>query len=313
MPTPTYEQCCDLCRFHLSDSLQEIWNNDGASGKTSLALPFGIAFREMFAEMENAGVTTPEKTVWCNIAAYVTTLTPAQAGILDLGKLQSNGVWERGSFTAVTITDVANATSSGPIQITATAHDLTTNQEVVISGVSGATVANGRWFANVIDADTFQLIGSPSGAAYVSGGVVTTSAEKFRSVTEVEDLTDRAPVDRLAEFDFDNDTFYFVGATTARQLRITYLMSGTPPVTGSVGVEGSLNFLAARMAGLAGPPKGNRSADVMNVQALGPNRDGSGGFLWDLINPMVKQGQSIPSVRQRFRARRSNVDTFGLY
>src|SRR5689334_187296 len=105
MAIPTFEQCCDLARFLLNDSLQEIWNNDGSGGKTSLALPFGVAYREMFAEMEDAAVEAPEKTVWCNLDAYSTTLTPAQAGISDFGKMQSNGLWERGSATSVTITD----------------------------------------------------------------------------------------------------------------------------------------------------------------------------------------------------------------
>jgi hypothetical protein len=65
-------------------------------------------------------------------------------------------------------------TAAGLIRITATAHTFSTNNVVDISGVVGTVEANkAGWTITVIDANTFDLVGSTFVNAYVSGGVAS--------------------------------------------------------------------------------------------------------------------------------------------
>ena len=67
---------------------------------------------------------------------------------------------------------ITNAvTNAGLIRITATGHGFATNNKVNISGVKGTTEANRTgWVITVIDANTFDLVGSVFVNAYISGG-----------------------------------------------------------------------------------------------------------------------------------------------
>lgn len=52
-------------------------------------------------------------------------------------------------------------------------HGLPNNSRVVISGVQGATGANGSWIINVLSTVSFSLLGATGFAPYTSGGTVT--------------------------------------------------------------------------------------------------------------------------------------------
>lgn len=80
---------------------------------------------------------------------------------------------------AKTITNAVN-NGSGLIRITATGHGYATNDHVLIEGVVGTIEANGEWKITIIDANTFDLVGSAFVNAYVSGG---TSKRIFAVVT----------------------------------------------------------------------------------------------------------------------------------
>jgi hypothetical protein len=68
------------------------------------------------------------------------------------------------------ITGAAN-NGSGLIRITATAHTFQTENRVTITGVGGTVEANAaNWRITVIDANTFDLVGSTFTNAYTSGG-----------------------------------------------------------------------------------------------------------------------------------------------
>ncbi len=69
--------------------------------------------------------------------------------------------------SALTITGATNAT---PIEITATAHGLSTGHTVYIVGVLGNTAANGTWRITNTGANTFTLTSSVGNGAYTSGG-----------------------------------------------------------------------------------------------------------------------------------------------
>lgn len=122
------------------------------------------------------------------------------------------------------------------------------------------------------------------------------SSERYTTVDRVDKLSQRAMGDRLLEFNWRNDTFYFVGATTARDLRITYASSGSAPSSGSINVDNSLSFLSNYAAGVAGPRKGyDELADRCMRMAVGPRyAEGIiGGQLWQLIQPRVRSMQNV--------------------
>lgn len=68
---------------------------------------------------------------------------------------------------------ITNAVNNGVglIRITATGHGFSTSNKVDIGNVVGTTEANAPgWTVTVIDANTFDLVGSAFVHAYVSGG-----------------------------------------------------------------------------------------------------------------------------------------------
>jgi hypothetical protein len=67
----------------------------------------------------------------------------------------------------------ATASAGGLIRITSNAHKLVTGCQVVISGVTGTTEANGTWTVTRNDANTFDLQGSTYANAWISGGTWT--------------------------------------------------------------------------------------------------------------------------------------------
>ena len=93
---------------------------------------------------------------------------------------------------SVSVTNAAN-NGSGLIRITAAAHGFTTGNSVFISGVTGATQANGTWTVTIIDANTFDLQGSAFSSAYVSGGTATRAMSGF-SMFYLENNTNTSDV-----------------------------------------------------------------------------------------------------------------------
>jgi hypothetical protein len=91
---------------------------------------------------------------------------------INLAAAENTG---RGNFTQTPYLTgtITNATNTSPIVVTSAAHGLTSGARVVITGVGGNTNANATWTVNVVDANTFNLIGSSGNSAYTSGGAWT--------------------------------------------------------------------------------------------------------------------------------------------
>jgi hypothetical protein len=86
---------------------------------------------------------------------------------------------------AVAVNNVFN-NGSLKVRITATAHGLPNGAIVRIYGVSGATEANkSAWTISVIDANTFDLIGSAFTDGYAGGGVVLLTSTPITGATTV--------------------------------------------------------------------------------------------------------------------------------
>jgi hypothetical protein len=102
----------------------------------------------------------------------------------------------------------------------------------------------------------------------------------------------------LLYFEWREDAWQFIGATTDRQLRITYLESDAVPASGSVGLDGSLNLLATLTAAYMAPWQGSPElGEKLMRDALGENRDGHGGLMAEFISPMVRTMQRSHSVQ----------------
>lgn len=133
------------------------------------------------------------------------------------------------------------------------------------------------------------------------------SSEKYIPLDWVDDLPQRDPTDRLCEFDWRFDTFYFVGATTARDLQITYESSGAAPSddNASINVDGCETFLAKAAAAACGWRKGyNELADKYKLEAYGPKYDLGmiGGELFRIIQPRVRSMQHVQLVHKPYSA-----------
>jgi hypothetical protein len=86
-----------------------------------------------------------------------------------------------------TITNVVN-NGSGACRITVPNHGLIDNMLVEIEGVQGATGTNGAWLIDVIDSNTFDLVGSTFGGSYTGGGRVIRLGQTLLIITDTVNL-----------------------------------------------------------------------------------------------------------------------------
>jgi hypothetical protein len=68
--------------------------------------------------------------------------------------------------------NITGCTNTAPLVVTVTNHGLQSGDEVAITGVGGATGANGSWIVAVTGVNTFSLVGSSSTGAYTGGGTL---------------------------------------------------------------------------------------------------------------------------------------------
>lgn len=136
------------------------------------------------------------------------------------------------------------------------------------------------------------------------------SNDKFVTLAQWDKLPQRDMTDRLLDFEWRFDTFYFVGSTTARELRITYESSGSAPSSGSINLDGCLTFLACFAVGVAGPLKGDDELAATNmVRAVGQKYDQGviGGELWRIIQPRVRERQHVQLAPKPYSASRRQL------
>ncbi len=304
MPKPTVAEIMTDSASLLGDPAKERFTD-------AVQAPFyGMAYREMFDIMIRWRLLMAETERYALLPAYTNTLIPSSnnAAIFDLG--EPSRVWERGGLSSYGITGHYPGGLSPLIQPTA----LVTNDEVTASGFIYPPEANGKWLITVSGASPTQVIslnGAPAfGASAFSGPVakLTKSSEKFQEMIPVGDIPQIATADTLRWWKWENDTFYFNPCTAIRELRIEYTASGTPPASGTILVDNSRNFLAARTASLAAlmndmPTRGEQLVRL----ALGSSgeADGTGGYLRDLVIPMLKEKQKRPMSPQPFRPNRN--------
>jgi hypothetical protein len=124
------------------------------------------------------------------------------------------------------------------------------------------------------------------------------SSDTFKDMTASDRLPQRLQGDRLIDFVWRNNTFYFVGSTQVIELQLQYDSSGEAPTDDAtvIAVDSSLNFLANYAAGVAGGPKGYDDIAKRCMRfAVGPRYDEGviGGDLYRLIQPLVRSRQAV--------------------
>lgn len=125
------------------------------------------------------------------------------------------------------------------------------------------------------------------------------STNKYVHIDEVDDLPQRDETQILGQWEWRGDSFWFVGATEARQIWISYFSTIEQPTdldSTSTGVDGALNVLSLYAAGVAGPRKGyDELGDRYMLRAVGSRySDGViGGELFRLCQPMVRSRQRV--------------------
>jgi hypothetical protein len=143
------------------------------------------------------------------------------------------------------------------------------------------------------------------------------STDKFRDLDSVERLSQRPMVDRLLEFNYSNDTFYFVGATGNIDLQIKYDSSGEAPISDNttITVDSSLTFLSNYAVGVAGQRKGyDEIAQRCMSLAVGPKYDQGtiGGELFRIIQPRVRSRQKVQIAHKPYSAFRRTLGRRGM-
>lgn len=135
------------------------------------------------------------------------------------------------------------------------------------------------------------------------------SSSHYRDLHPVDNLSQRPMTDRLLEFSFRNDTFYFVGATNIIDLLVKYDTSGEAPTDDAtvISIDGSLTFLSNYAVGVAGGRKGyDEVAQQCMQRAVGPRYDMGtiGGELFRIVQPRVRSRQRVQIAPKPFSASR---------
>lgn len=131
---------------------------------------------------------------WGSISDTWGDYTITDSGLLDLSGDQFGNVFELNESytlgpekTSVAITAITNASSA---QVTSTAHDLVTGDQIVIQGVIGMTsgpanILNQIFVVTVVDANNFTIpVDTTTWALYVSGGLWFTAPVLLDVITK---------------------------------------------------------------------------------------------------------------------------------
>lgn len=293
---PTVEAVYGRARAHLGDTQDQ----DGETYFNQILEPFYVAaYEELFAAMRESGIPSVGKTIYHNLLAREKVLTVARLGIFDMG--EPKALWERGGVG--TPYGIQSTSAAAPIVVTTTiSHPFNTGDEAVVSQAA-KQAANGRWFVEKTGANTLLLLGSYGTEAGGAAGTITRSTERFAPMSSPDDLPERDPGPELLEYDWHDDTFFFVGATEVRQLKIEYSSSGNAPLTGSTGLDGALNFLGARTAAGAVGSRGQKGrAGELLAECYGTPGRVAGfldNFLCDAIKSMQRTCYQPPAYRRQ--------------
>jgi len=281
MAFPLVSECYTAARARVADIDADIF--------TDAVLLTGVqaAVRDLFRAMANSSNPRIFKTVFYPLAANSSVLSPATAGINDMGEPMA--LWERGGFASKSVSAVAVSAPNITIT-TSTAHGRATGDVVSLNKLGGLTGAEGQFAATVVDSDELRINGLVVTGTYTSGGTVGYSTEQFNPVAIKDEIMD-LPVDistNIRAAVWQGDRWHLTQSSEIRELAIDYASSATVPTAGSdvIGVDDCIDFIAARALGVICLTRAPQIAEAQNFEAFGNdlNRKGRSGLLYQLIN-----------------------------
>lgn len=303
----TWQQVLDSTRSVLNDNIVAggtVWVN------ARLQEHAARGYRKMFDAFDGIAANRVRHTVYFILQPNMSVWYPTANLITDMAEPETFS--ERGVSASGVITATGSTT---PIQATSTAHGLGATNAVVdllIGGVANTTAPWGRWFATIVDPDHFNLNGSVSDGVAGVGGMWSQSGEKFVDLIPLSRQTDRDVGPSLVDYVWENNTIYFRGANTQRQMRLIYVASGTAPTNTAtvINIDNCLNFISTAAAAYAARASGwYQMADYLMKDAFGPKgeADASGGMLRDLIAPAVLEMQREQRYPRTFRSSKNSL------
>lgn len=316
----------NAARAHLGDT--EVFG--GQLFTDSFLQPFfASAYQSLYTWLERNGGSKLRRTQFYNLPAYTGYLKPDSIGISNIGN--PINIWDRPIGVALTSTVAAlNAASPSTggipsIDLTATNHGLLAGQEVIVFGFVDGTVTdsiNDIWYISVPNSNTIRLNGVESGASDTLGatGITTTGSADWpvQPLRQLWDFTaentNSGQSAALSWWHWAGSAFRFAPANTARQIKITYELSGDAPSNGPIGLDDSLNALSAMTGALAARAKGfPQKAESLFVAAVG-NAAGDttnirGGYFAEMAQIEARQSQMTRVIVPRYRRKRNTGPT----
>jgi hypothetical protein len=319
---PQVADVFELARVHLGDTSVP----GGQIGKDSLFMRYWPnAWNSLYRYLDRNNNKRLRRTKFYNVPASTSYLMPADMGILDMGRPES--IYDRTiqSTFAATVLSLNVATSGVPsfADLTIPAHGLAAGQQVVAFGFGRdpSTISddiNADWYLSIPDSNTIRLNGCPAtdlGSGVGATGIISTGSEPFptapmEQVYDFGALPLTSAGQRLTQWKWENGTVRFLPSTTARQIKIIYMLSGNPPQFGSVGLDDSGDALSLFLAAAVAAAKGfsNKSQSLF-MRALGnPSGDTTnvmGGAFYELAQLGAQEINRTRVVVGRYRPRRN--------
>lgn len=304
MAIPLVSDVLSLAKSQLGDDSGQLFTN------TVLLPHYQSAFRELWRVMASVGIPRVLRVGFYTLPAHTSYFDPATAGITDLS--EPEWLYERDGGTSVSITGITAATSP---TVTAAGHPFATGNYAVISGpITGLSGATGQFAVTVTSSSQFTLNGAITTGAWSAGGTASLATTDWSDVgPPVSSITAQTTeAGNINQWAWLEGKIQLTPCSSARQLRIMYWSSGAAPTTTSdpVGIDDSLDFLAARTAGLAAESRGAIDrGKTLNAYAIGMNLkpDGSDGLLNQFLVSHVRGMQRQRWIRPPY-GRHPNKD-----
>lgn len=304
MAFPTVSECYTAARARAADV-------SGGILTDAVLLP-GVqaAVRDLFRVMANYGNPRVIKTEFYPLAAYSSVLSPATAGIADMG--EPIMLAERGGLTTVSVSSVS-VSAPNVVITTGSAHGRSNGDMVTLNQLGGLTGAGGMFSAVASGASELTIRGLVVTGTYTSGGTVGYSAERFVEISMTDDplLVPTAVSTAIEKGCWRGDRWHLRPSSEAREIAIVYYSSATIPASGSdvIAVDDCIDFIAARALGVVCSSRSPQIAAAQNEEAFGVDRSRSGrsGLLRDLVQNAVRtmqitnqEDRQRPPFRTRF-------------
>jgi hypothetical protein len=298
----------------LTDAMSQLGDPD-AELTQELFADFETAYSELMSALLKFAAPEIQREVYYTVPANTNLLFPIQLGVTDFA--EPSQIWERGSVGTTSITSI---TDGSPITIVTAGGLSGSNLHVELNSVPGVpNWVNRDWYLTATGAaNTYTLNGSIStgvGGVLATSGNVMWSSDQWQKMRQI-DILPPAQIPILGEYlgawFWQDRIIYFPNVSSLpRQVWIEYLADETPPAVGTVGLlDGrEKKFLSHATAAHFAPKRQMPQGAQCAAWAYGPSGqpDSTGGFLRELILPVLKQKNSLPRRSQPYRLRRGQL------